>query len=184
MNRLHAIVLSGAASGVLLIGAGGTVAMARPAEQQGTNTGSRSRDALAANLGITRAQLDEAITRTKAQRPAIGTTRNAAATRRDPAAQRPGADRQRIIAGLAQLAGVTPQQFLQAVQEYGGVQEAAAALGVTEDQILGLLAEIARVSLQAAVDEGRLTSAQADQIAATNARRLFRVLNRYGAPRP
>lgn len=195
MTRRSMMVLAAAMAALVIVGAGGVATLLRPgtsalAAPAARGSGDAYIQALAAKLGVSPETLAQAMREVKAERvakrSAVAPTRAAgrANAAQRAAAQAPGNQRQQLMAALTRLANVTPEELRRAVAENGSLRAALAALGVSDERILGALTEVARAQLQSAVDEGRLTADQADQIAATNAKKLMKRINDTVQPKP
>ena len=85
-------------------------------------------------------------------------------------------DRRELMEALANLAGLSPRELRELVQEKGGLLQALESRGVTQQQILDMLTQQALRRFGPAVAEGRISQQQAEQLARQQARRALRRL--------
>jgi hypothetical protein len=113
---------------------------------------------------------------------AAGAQTAAAAATEQADEQRPLA--RQALGALAALAGLPPRDLIAQARALGGLRPALAVHGVSEQRIMETLIRLQRARLDEAVAEGRLSPAQADQVARQEARRMLRRIERLMPPAP
>lgn len=92
------------------------------------------------------------------------------------------AKRRAALQDYADLAGVSVAQFRQAIQDHGGKAPVAlASFNIPYDRLVSFFTDLETARLAPAVDDGRLTTDQANQLAM---RQVARDLRRAGVATP
>jgi len=90
----------------------------------------------------------------------------------------------RLVTGAAEVLGKEPAEVAEAVKSGESLAEQAEAQGMSVEEFTAALLEAIKRTLQAKVDEGSITQAQADRILAGIEEHIDRIVNLEGEGRP